>query len=420
MAAPIRNTAFAAAKNRGAPTLLLKSIKKGAPANEPRNALQAVITALEYEDTTRRASRMSITVDNYDGTQFDAKQLMKGSWLEATFGYPDNLSPPIKVVIQRTTGGKALKVEAIGLGILMHKEPKTKVWTNKKRSDVVRDIAKANGYVGARADIDDTELVMATITQSRTTDWKFLRKLALAEGFDFWIDFDGLHFHRVRMAQKPIRELRYFTAPITGEILDYDIENDVLARAGVVNLAGYDPKKKKRITGKGDNDSSKREGTANIVDEIDVLDKTQGTVAVEHRPSTATNQAEMKRRAGALYAKAQRRAIKLKLVIIGDPSLVTGSVIKVTGIAELIDGFCAVKVVTHKVEPGSYTCELSCETDRGTGKGRSKAKQPQGGAADTAGTSAQEDILAGDASQGTRKPDEPPRKIIRPNFGRGQ
>jgi len=135
----------------------------------------------------------------------------------------------------------------------MNKVARCRTFENVTRADVVRQIAQENGFGANRQDIDDTEHVLPLITQARMTDAQLLRRLADREGFEFYVDFDGLHFHQRRLGQKPVRTLQWYTAPEIGEIISLNIENDVTAKPGAVSIRGRDPLTRKDIAERGSN-----------------------------------------------------------------------------------------------------------------------------------------------------------------------
>jgi len=87
--------------------------------------------------------------------------------------------------------------------VLMDREEKLKDWPNKKDSDIATEIF--NSY-GLSPDVDDTNIVhdeaISTIIQ-RETDMKFLRRLALRNGYEYFIDGSGGHFRAPKVNDPP-------------------------------------------------------------------------------------------------------------------------------------------------------------------------------------------------------------------------
>jgi hypothetical protein len=120
----------------------------------------------------------------------------KGNLLEVSWGYPGDMAPTRQVVIQKVTGFQVLSIEGHATSVLMNKVARCRTFENVRRSDVVLKIAQDNGYGPAQQDIESTEHLLPVITQARMTDAQLLRRLADREGFELYVDFDGLHFHR--------------------------------------------------------------------------------------------------------------------------------------------------------------------------------------------------------------------------------
>ena len=132
------------------------------------------VLSMAYEDHEAQIDKLTIDVDNFDLTNFDAPVWKAGNKIEVSWGYDGNMSPPRTLRIQKVTGGTTLKVEALDEGCLMNRNHVVKTWTQMKRSDVAKAIAEANGYTGDRQFIDDTTEVLPTILQARMTDAQVL------------------------------------------------------------------------------------------------------------------------------------------------------------------------------------------------------------------------------------------------------
>jgi phage protein D len=98
------------------------------------------VLTFQYEDEQDKADRCEITLDNHDLSQFDNEAWRKGAILEVSWGYPGNMAPPRRVVVQKVRGGTTLSVEAHGLEMLMHKKRETKVWSGRTLKEVADEI----------------------------------------------------------------------------------------------------------------------------------------------------------------------------------------------------------------------------------------------------------------------------------------
>jgi Bacteriophage probable baseplate hub protein len=371
---------------RTEPTYFVKVAREG--ATPERVDLSDRVLSFAYEDSETKADKLVLSVDNSDLANFDDPVWKKGNLLEVSWGYPGDMSPARQVVIQKVTGFQTLAIEGYATSVLMNKIARCRVFENVRRSDVVRKIARENGYGDTAQDIEDTEPILPIVTQARMTDAQLLRRLADREGFQFYVDFDGLHFHRRRLGQRPIRVLRWFTAPEVGEVLSINIENDVTAKPGAVSVRGRDPIGKRDIAERGSNAETQRESLAPV---IEIVDPETGATRLERRniaedirPTAESTGATAKREADARYRGAQQLTVELTATVLGDPSLLAKTVVEMQGISLRLSGKYYVKEAKHRIDGSGYTVEIKCLRD-GTsehGAAPSQGKPNRGSAAD--------------------------------------
>jgi uncharacterized protein len=350
---------------RTEPVLFIAVVPEGHAAT--RVDLSEKVLSFVYEDSEHKADKLVLTVDNWDLQNFDDPVWKKGNLLEVSWGYPGDMAPTRRVVIQKVTGFQTLSIEGHATSVLMNKLTRCRTFENVRRSDVVRRLAQDHGYGPALQDIEDTHDVLPVITQARLTDAQFLRRLADREGFEFYVDFDGLHFHRRRLGQRPTRVLRWFTPPEVGEVLTIHIDNDVTAKPGAVSVRGRDPIRKKDIDERGSNSKTQRDSLAPV---IEIVDPETGATRLERRNiaedirSTAEPTAQTaKREADARYRLAQQLTVELSATVLGDPSLLAKTVVEIQGISQRLSGKYYVKEAKHKIDGTGYTVDLKCLRD---------------------------------------------------------
>lgn len=326
-----------------------------------------LITSFEFDDDESKADKLTIEVNNYDLSLFDDPKWAKGNKIEAAWGYPGNMSPIRTCVIQKITGFGTLKVEALAKSILMHKETKARVFHEARRSEVVAKIALEHGYGPDQTDIEDTHAKIGTITQARMTDAQFLKHLAAREGFEFYVDHSGLHFHKRKLGTRPAREYVYFVDSRRGDVIDIDVDNDVTVKPAKVVAQGRDPLKKKDIKETGSNDTTKRDG---LGEKIDIVDSKSGAKHTESKVTLLTNAPNAtvaKREADGKFQKTQLAAVLLSTTVVGDPQISAKMVIQISNISKRLSGKYYIKNAKHKVVPGGgYVSIFKCRTDSGT------------------------------------------------------
>jgi phage protein D len=342
------------------------------------------VESFEYEDNEKAADKLSLTLDNYDLSKFDDPRLRKGNFLEVSWGYKGVMTQPRRCVIKSIKGGpNTVTIEAVFKAYDMHQIVKSRVWDNVTRAQVVKKIAEEYGYKTSAQDIEDTSVVQRHVTQARQTDAQFLKSLAGREGFEFYVDLTGLHFHRRKMDQVPSRTLVWFVDKV-GTILDFSVESDSKGRKGRVLAKGIDPETKKPFEADAKNDTVKRHSLATL---IEVPDEKTGQTTLQTRmatedvqPSSEQSQAAAKRNADGKFLASQEGSFKLSVSCIGDPLLRAKSVVEILGIGKRLSGKWYVKKAKTKISAGNYTVDLDCvrAEHNGDNGGNNKAAKTKG------------------------------------------
>ena len=336
----------------------------------------ARVLSLEYEDNEKKADSVKLRVNNDDLSNFDNPVFKTGNRIFVTWGYPGRMTPTREAIITKVTGALVLNVEAMAKSILMNKVVRSRTFRNMTRAQVVRQLARENGYA-EDVDIEETNVVFDTITQARATDAQFVRRLADLEGFEFYVDFDGFHFHQRRLDQRPLRVLQYFLPPDVGDITTFDVENDVFAKPATIVTKGRDPLEKKDVTGVGAEAATQRDSLGAVPEVVGVDPVTLQVRALspeeaakasgEVRPTTETSAAAAKREADGVFKRTQQTAVKLNINMIGDPGIFAKSVVEARGISKRLSGLYYVNVARHKLSPGKYDLSLKTTTDKTNG-----------------------------------------------------
>lgn len=357
--------------NRDGPCIYVKVVKPGKAAERVDQSHR--ILSFEFQDLESKADKLTLEIDNSDLSEFDSPIFRKGYVLEVSWGYENQMAPVRSCVIQKVHGFQKLKIEAYAKSILMNKVRRARRFAGLKRSQVVKQIAEEYGF-GTQAEqfIEDSKQTLETISQAGVTDAQFVARLARLEGFVFFIDFDGFHFHKRDLKQKPRRVLHWFSDPGRGDVLSVDIENDISALAGGVTVKTRDPLKRADISATAGNSETKRDTVAPAL-EVTVDPRTkainknsscsQTPAANEVLMCPAPDVAVAKRLADGAYRGAAQQVVKLKASIIGDPRMLAKTIVEWRGLGKRLSGNYYMKSVTHKIDGGGYTCALECRRD---------------------------------------------------------
>lgn len=346
------------------------------------------LVGLTFEDTEKKADRLSLQLDNHDLTLFDHDALRGGTVLDVSWGYPAQMALPRRVVVKKLKGFKTLTVEAYALSMLMSQRARSRSWSQVTRSEVARQIAKVQGYDELHIDVDETTERFDVINQTAETDARFLRRLATREGFEMYIDAQGFHFHKRRQHTPPTHTFIWYADPGRGDILSLHVETDLVRRVGRVTVRGRDPLHRKTIEASTTNETATR---ATLGEVIEVVDPETGRTALELRnatesvhPTSVANPRRAEQVAQARFRKAEQGSVRLSMQVVGDPTLSAKSIIEVHGISRRLSGKYYVREVRHHVASTGYVSRLKLTRD---GMGRhmqTDEQRPQGGVRNTA------------------------------------
>jgi phage protein D len=338
---------------------------------------------LTFEDKGRCADKLVLTVNNSTLQFFDDPVWRKGNLLEVSWGYPGLLTPARQMVIDKVTGFTELKVECHSKGMLLNKQNRARVFRQMKHSDIVKKILGEYGYTNFQYIQDTTEVVSAS--QAGMTDAQFLQHLANKHGYDFFVDFDGPHWHQPPYDQPPSRTYVWYTGD-RGEIKKINIKNDVLSQPAFIVTTGRDPLTKKTYTNVHGNTTVPRQGLAPNASETTPFDpnspsvpktvpegttfETQYYLSGENREKVgikvirhAGTKEQAKQTGDGAFRRAQQMTVKLTAEIIGNPKLVAKSVIEIQGISKRLSGRYYIDKIKHSISSKGYVCNIECHRD---------------------------------------------------------
>lgn len=357
---------------RGEPSISVLLVRPGTDGE--RIELNDRIVSFEFEDEETKADRAVISVDNWDLKNFDSPVWAKGNRIRVSYGYVGRMAPGRDMIIKKVTGFTTLKVVAYSKAFLMDSIKRTRTFKNMKRSDAVARIAQENGYDSGSRTIEDTEVVHSTIQQANITDAQFIRRLSRREGFEFYVDHNGLRFASRDIAAPPSR-LMSWRSDSTGTILGINILNDVTRQPSKYLIRGRDRLAKQDFEIEIDPFSDVKETLARVPDAVPaagpaagLADSLLGTVrrtpavgqaaaavisvVLSDEPTAAAARKAFLRKA----ARRRQATFKLELQIVGDPLILAKSIVRIEGIGETLSGNYYVKRHRHRIGgEGGYT-----------------------------------------------------------------
>jgi phage protein D len=202
------------------------------------------LVSFEYEDVERKLDKVKLVLDNEDLAFLeDDSGLMGGGHLRVSWGYRGFMSTPRDVQIKRIRGMRKLTVEGVDLGSILDRVQRSRTWEDKTHSEIAREVAEELGYTEESLFIEDTEERYEVVTQAGETDARLLRRIANLNGFEWYLDPAGFHFHE-RVHAQTVSHVFEWRSDKRGTVIDVNLEVDLLKRVGRTRSKSRDPEAK--------------------------------------------------------------------------------------------------------------------------------------------------------------------------------
>lgn len=200
----------------GAGPLIWLSLIQSDEGDKTLEVVQEQLTSFTFIDRDRGKDVCELRFHDRNMKLLDEPAFRTGQKLLVTWGWPGSVAIPRRMIVKRPKEANLIKL--LDESVLMDKFVNDRVWHDRFDSDAVYDIAADNGYTGILADVTQTFVKRPNITQAGT-DTRMLNVLARRNGFVWYIDAAGLHFHPRRWGVQPTHHFAYLNDPGRGNVL---------------------------------------------------------------------------------------------------------------------------------------------------------------------------------------------------------
>lgn len=251
-----------------------------------------------------------------------------------------------------------LRAVSIPLNKSIRREQKSRAWENKTLKDISSEIASSAGLELFWDSQENPQY--DRIDQSRESDMKFLLRLCEETGLSIKVtDNQLVIFGQERYEKKePVKTL---TVGVS-EILSYQFENSQSETYKSVTIKWRDPTKKKKASAAGYDFNLEKVGSGKKSNPA-VLTYTYTDPDADENGQTfemkkrCTSLDEAKRLAKAKLRQLNSRRVTGEIVLVGDPMLVAGSVLAISGCGSF-DGNFIIEEARHSGSMSGYTTSL--------------------------------------------------------------
>ena len=276
-------------------------------------------------------------------------------------GYTDKLTLMIvgEIISVRPSfpqsGTPQIEISGYDLSYLFTRVRKHRSWENKKDSEVVSSIideAKHNlSKARAKTNIEATKVVYPKIVQDGETDYKFIKKLADRNFFNFCVEGREFSFNKGMENEEPL------TLEYRKSLLSFTPELNTANQVSEVIIRGWDPTSKRQIIGKASKKGKNGKSGGEIVENL------YGKVEYKITDRPIYNQQEANTLADSILNKLSEGLIKGSADTLGIPEIRAGKKIILKGLGKKFSRDYNIERTTHNISSSGYSTTINVRGD---------------------------------------------------------
>ncbi|MCT4604687.1 MAG: hypothetical protein N4A64_01075 [Marinisporobacter sp.] len=305
------------------------------------------------ETSIDKADWFSFSVVNgyeIDKNQFKwEKDLTVGNKIEIKFGYVDKFYTVFEGYITSTryeflqNEGPTIIVSGMDSSFLMMKGKKSFIWTKKKHSDIVKEVAKRYGL---KTKVKGTTTQFETIVQNQQTDYDFLRYLADLNTYELFVAGSTLYFRELNSDKTSLMMLE-----MNKHLIEFSYAIDIADQIGGVSVNGYNMKKEE-IHVDTEKISKMNNGKMDGISIMKKLDKTN-TKHYIYEPIISKKEAQD--RGKSILTKRSMSFIKGEGISIGIPEINAGRYLSIKGLWGTKSRLFYITSSSHSFDENGYS-----------------------------------------------------------------
>ncbi|MGB3368196.1 MAG: contractile injection system protein, VgrG/Pvc8 family [Acidaminobacteraceae bacterium] len=316
------------------------------------------VNNVSVETSTEKADICTFEVLNaYDVEKLEFawvdKDFTPGKKVEIKFGYVDILTTVFEGFITAVTCAirsdeTIVHVTCMDKSFAMMKCQKSRIWTEKKHSDIVGDIS---GSYGLSSKVSATQLDYASISQNDLSDYKFINLLADYNGFEFFVTGSTLYF---RDRSKDLSSAILLT--VGTDVASFEYTIDIGEQIAAIDVKGYGLEKK-LIKGKATSVTK----LGNQMDGVSIIKKLIGENSVKELNGSFFSDKDAEIFAKGQLQKQSQKFVRAKAEVIGIPELRAGRFISIKGMWATKEKLFYIKNCQHTMDEEGYSTRLDLE-----------------------------------------------------------
>lgn len=248
------------------------------------------------------------------GKKLEIKYGYTGKELSVFEGYITNVEYEFT-----NQNGSIVTVEGMDSSFLMMKGKKSEIWSKKKHSDIVSEIAK---NYKLKAEVASTSIQYETVIQNGQSDYEFIERLALQNSCEFFVAGGTLYFREYNKSKSAA-----ITLEIGKTLLEFKYGSNIDSIVSGVLVRGYNIKKEEIEVSVNKVSSTSGDGD----DGVKLLSSIDSKNTIHHIYAPIISEGEAKAMGEAYLMKKSMEFITGEGKSIGLPQICGGRYIKIKG-----------------------------------------------------------------------------------------
>jgi len=329
------------------------------------------VTQFSYEDSIEKDDLVILRLDGVTNEFVDETKLNKGSELVFMFGFQNGTisakkTCTIKDIETSYQKSISITVKALDTGLLLKKLTSNRIWSKKTVSQIAVEIA---GIFSMDSQVDATSVIHDAIPQANRTFFQLLTELATKEGagdgnkgsFKFFVKGNKLYFTQRDLSKKSVRTFTYGDG--SGTVKSFKPKyNQKSGESEKVSASGIDVDILTSWTSSSSSKDSKETGVGQVKISYDingiVVDSLPETNSGKNIVSDSTTEADAKKSVTGKQKDAEMQELTATLSIDGDPTIVSDTIITMSGVSQKHAGNYYVTEVVHSISKSGFSTEL--------------------------------------------------------------
>lgn len=336
------------------------SVKVEANGQELGQLGAAISSVRVLTSVANDTDTVTITIPNaYNEVDHDFDFLDKlsiGATLDVSLGYVDKLLPVFSGYITAIAfnfpneGAPEIVVTGMDAAFKLMRSQETKMWTNRKVSDVVKEIA--GGYGLSTNHVQATSETHKLIAKRHENDYVFIQNLATKLNYEFFIVGKSMYFRKKFANKSPVLTLTYMT-----NIFEFQLEHNLSEQVSSVEVRSWDPDSKKAVVGTASTINKSGGGTKTGITLLSSIGGTYKEVIY----ANAASESDAKGMAEAILNERALKLVSGEGECAGLPEIRAGRFIKMKGLgAKLDDSYYIVRAM-HLYDHNGYRTQFQVQ-----------------------------------------------------------